>query len=304
MLDVLKTRFQGLIIICEEKASHNYFTNVYGLSRSLYALVTLFSLIFNSTESLFSPLTYKKKEILIAFSNINLFHIFGYDGLIYSKIIAIVILIICVMGYFPRYFGVLQWWVSFSFLNACTIVEGGDQITNNVLLLLIPITLMDSRKNHWINTVSINNNLYKNFIAHVLFCMISIQISVLYLQAGVEKLYKVDEWVDGSAIYYWLNSNLFGMAEYLRPIFFPIINTPKLLFIINWSVIIFELLMAGAIFMEYQKRKKLIYYAVGFHFLIAFFFGLVTFFIAMTATVIIYLIPKDLQIQFLLKKKR
>lgn len=296
MFDVIGNKYRSCINFLDEKSSHNYITNVYGLSRSLFAIVTLSSLLFNNIQSLFSPFTYKKKEVLDSFSNINLFHIFGYEGLFISKIIAIVILIICVIGYLPRIFGILQWWVSFSFFNACTIVEGGDQITNNILLLLIPITLMDNRKFHW-ERGNKENNLYKNFICFVVFTIINIQICILYLQAGIEKLYKVDEWIDGTAIYYWLNSNLFGLTDFFKTILFPIINNQYLLFIINWGVIIFELIMAGAIFMNYKNKKKLIFFAISFHFLIAVFFGLISFFFAMVGVAILYLLPKNNSIQ-------
>ena len=119
-------------------SSKNYITNVYGVSRSLFALGTFITLIFNSNESLFAINQYKLKENLSLINEINLFHLFDYEGLYISKIISLVILLLVIFGIYPRYTGILHWWVSVSFFNAGTIVEGGDQITANVLFFLIP----------------------------------------------------------------------------------------------------------------------------------------------------------------------
>ena len=277
-------------------SSKNYITNVYGVSRSLFALGTFITLIFNSNESLFAINQYKMKENLSLINEINLFHLFDYEGLYISKIISLVILLLVIFGIYPRYTGILHWWVSVSFFNAGTIVEGGDQITANVLFFLIPITLMDNRKNHWIN--SINTNIYKNFTSYWIFQLINLQIAVLYLQAAVEKPFKVPEWVDGTAIYYWLNHNLFGLSSYLEPIINPLFDIPILLFCINWGVIVFELILFGAFFMEKKRKRQLLLFGILFHLSIAIAFGLVSFFIAMSACLIIYLCPKENQFNF------
>lgn len=296
MWNVLKNKCQSIIEKCDDIASEDNFTNVYGLSRSLFALGTLLTLLFNSNYTLFTINQYKKSNLDVYFSDYNLFYLFDYEGLYLSKIIGILILLLVILGYYPRITGVLHWWVSFSFLNSATLIEGGDQITANVVLFLIPITLLDTRKNHW--RISEKSNPYANFIAYIIFYIITIQIAVLYLQSAIEKPYKVEEWADGTAIYYWLNNNLFGLTDYSKIIINPILNIPTLLFIINWSVIIFELTLFGAFFMEGKKKQKLLKYGILFHFAIIILFGLVTFFIAMCGALILYLYPKNKKLTF------
>lgn len=49
---------------------------------------------------------------------------------------------------------------------------------------------------------------YKRIIGNNIIAIISIQMSLLYLHAGIEKIYKLDDWVEGTAIYYIFNDSL------------------------------------------------------------------------------------------------
>gem|GEM_PF-5738772 len=60
-------------------------------------------------------------------------------------------------------------------------------------------------------------------------------------------------------------------------------------FIINWSVIIFELTLFGAFFMPPKRRVFLLLPALCFHFLILVLHGLVSFFFSAAGLLIIYL---------------
>lgn len=276
----------------------SYFTNTYGLGRSLLAFGTLLTLIFNSKYSLIYKPFFEKAKFYNDDYHINLFLYFDYDKLYIPWIISIIILIIVIYGIFPRVTGILHWWVSYSFINAITIVEGGDQITANLTFFLIPITLLDNRKNHWNTQNNYKNNSYANLFAYFWFLIITIQMSILYLQAGIEKPYKVEEWLNGTAIYYWLNNNIFGLNNILRKIFLPVLNYRIILFIINWGVIILELILAGAIFMNDKRKIILFKFAIILHFMIALCFGLISFFFAMLGGLVLYLLPKENNINF------
>ncbi len=286
---------------CESIASKNYFTNVYGFGRTALAFGTLITLLFNGKQILFPAHLFNKVEFGHFVEEINLFFLLGYENLFIARIIGIVILILVISGYRPRITGILHWWVSFSFFQAAVIVDGGDQATAVLTLLLIPITLLDSRKNHW--SKSNNVSKYKNFIAYVMFLIIELQVAVIYLLAGIEKPFKVTEWVDGTAVYYWLNHNIFGTSEFLLSILNPLMNSSFFVSAMTWGTIIFELSLFGIFFMDREKRSKFLKFAILFHFTIILFHGLMSFFFAMLGALVLYLIKKDSHLNLNLNRK-
>ena len=128
---------------------------------------------------------------------------------------------------------------------------------------------------------------------------IRIQASVLYLHAGVAKL-KVNEWVNGTATYYWFTHHYHGAANWLKPLIISITSTQLVVFI-TWSVIIFEILLFAAIFLDPQsyRRKYLLLMGILFHFAIAIIHGLISFFFSMSAVLLLYLLDHSKNIAFI-----
>jgi len=276
--------------------NYNPFTPVYGLARAALAMGTLITILFNDINMLFDKdIFVKLSEIDSHLIKLNLFNVFGYDNLVFSKFLAVSILLIVIIGYFPRYTGILHWWVAFSYNSFSILIDGGDQLTSVLTFLLIPITILDNRKNHW-NLSTSKKTVNTLFIANSFFFIISIQMATVYLQAAVEKLYKLNEWVSGTALYYYMNDPLFGSPSWLLNVISPLLNS-KLIFFLSWSVILLELLLFSALFMNKKNKVVLFYFAVLFHTMIIINFGLFSFFFAMLGVLIIYLLPKNIQIQ-------
>ncbi|WP_439490097.1 sporulation-delaying protein SdpB family protein [Algoriphagus sp.] len=280
----------------------NYFTNVYGLARTLLAIGILIPLIFDSKFTIFPLhlLEINRARGIDFLNSINIFFLFDYEYFFLAKSIAILILVFVVLGITPRWTGILHWWITFSYFTATGLPEGGDQINSILTFLLIPITLLDSRSNHWFAPET--SNRYKNYTAHLVFLIIQIQMAVIYFHAATEKIYKLDLWLDGTALYYWLNDSVFGMSEWLANLINPIINVPFILSMLTWGVFIFELILSAALFMDQNSKRKLLKYAVLFHFLIILFHGLVSFFFAMSGGLLLYLIPKNLNLKIPFKE--
>lgn len=291
MLTALKNNYWTWSSKCEAIASKNYFTNIYGLARSLFALSMAISLLVNSQFELFNQADFIGRQAQ-DFSNVNFFLLFAYKDLIWAKLIALTILITVISGYFPRFTGLLHWWLAISYYQAISIPEGGDQIAANVTFFLVFITLMDTRLNHWNEPHGVESP-YKNFMAYLLFGVIAIQIAVLYLHSAVHKVYNTEEWIDGTAMYYWFNNTVFGLNDTMKVIIQPIIDTPILLFALNWGVIVFELLLFCGILANERTRKNLLICGIVFHLLIAVMLGLYSFFINMSACLILFLAPMD-----------
>lgn len=261
----------------------------FAIGRSILALGTFLSILCNDSYVLF----YSNSRILEnattnSVNHINLFYYFRYENILYAKIIALIILLSVIIGYLPRITCFLHWWVSFSYLNAVTLIEGGDQITMILTFFLIPIMFFRRiNTNHW-SISDRKSNIYSNIIQHMTLSVIRIQMALLYLHAAVGKT-KVPEWIDGTSLYYWFNHPTFGFPAYLGFALTPIINSELILPLVTWGVIAIEFCLFGALFAPERKYKYFLLLGFLFHFSIIFIHGLPNFFLAMFGGLVLYL---------------
>ena len=272
-----------------------YWTNFLGLGRSMLALCTLVNILFSKNNYVFLGLPSK-----FDYSNIeyyNIFYIFK-DNLIFAKIISIIILISVLSGYFPRITAALHWWVTYSFFTSSFTVEGGDQVASILTFLLIPILLLDKRKNHWQEDFHYHS-FYSKTIAFFVYSLIILQISIIYFNASIGKL-NVEEWANGTAVYYWLNDTVFGLNYTLLKMINPLLKSPIFVTILTWGAIGIELALAFAIFGLKQKKLSIIFVSIGFllHLSFAICFGLISFFFAMFGALILYLLAVNNNFNF------
>ena len=281
--------------IIEKIISKNYWTNWLGLSRTLLALSLILTLLLNDKTTLFY--TGLQNESFPKFQQIE-FNLFSWFVNFESAVIfSIVLLIPVLIGFLPRYTCFIHWFVTYSFLNTSMVIDGGDQVASIITFLLIPICTFDDRKWHW----SIEEK-EKSFIAKTVatfaFLLLTFQISIIYFFSAVGK-FKVAEWTNGTAIYYWLTHPLFGAVEYFNPLINIILKNPILTAFLNWSVLILELAIAISIFWTNNNHKKiLLQIGIVFHFFILLFLGIVSFSITMTACLILLLITKNKNYEF------
>ncbi|MEM1320432.1 MAG: sporulation-delaying protein SdpB family protein [Bacteroidota bacterium] len=269
----------------------NPFTWVYGLTRSILALGTLITLTFSSVDVLFDDAIFHEVNAKYLFSDFNFFMIFGWDHLGLAKALAILILLLTASGLYPRITGLLQWWITSSFFYASSIIEGGDQINAIICLLFVPLTLLDNRRWHW-EAVDFSEN--KKFVGNLIFVLIAIQMAMVYLNAATDKIYAAtEEWKLGNAFYYYVNDSYFGYPDWMDPLMEHLLSNSFVVSSLTWGTILLELILFGVLFSNKKVKLALFPLAAIFHLGIAVFLGLVSFFMAMLAGLIIYLVPKD-----------
>jgi antimicrobial peptide system SdpB family protein len=270
---------------------HNYWTNWLGLSRTLLAFSLLITLLSNNKITLFY--TGIQNENYPKFDGLD-FNLFSwFNNLETGVIVSIIVLLLVIIGVFPRYTCIAHWFVTYSFNITCSSVDGGDQVASIITLLLIPICLFDNRKWHWSTIERLDMGFAAKTIATLSYFLLSLQIFVIYFFAAIGK-FKVEEWKNGTAIYYWLTQPLFGVTNFYKPFIDLLLHSPILTAFSSWSVLILELMIAFSIFTSNLKYKKILF-VIGliFHIFIFIFLGIVSFSIIMSSCLILLLISKN-----------
>ncbi len=264
--------------------------NSYNLGRTILAIGTLLTMLTNSNYTLFgNQFISSNNNSIYEYTLFNLLE----NNLIIAKIISIVILLIVILGYYPRITGILQFYITFSFFVACDVIDGGDHIASNLTLLLIPITLLDNSKNHWFESHTIKQT-FNQLIHYSSYLLIRVQVSIIYFHAFIGK-FGIEEWIDGTDTYYWFTHTYFGINDIFVDYIKYFLSFPIVVVLITWGTLFFEFLLSSAIFMKRDNKIRyyLLIFGILFHFSILIIHGLVSFFFTMSAALILYLIPFD-----------
>lgn len=275
-------------------------TNVYGLARSLIAIGSASTLATTSTSALFHP-------VLGAISSgptcdrgpgpLGLFCLLGEGHLEIARWLAVAGLLLVASGWRPRLTGVLHWWLSLSFFSSATLADGGDQISVVLSALLLPVTLCDGRRWHWQSHVARETGLrddLRRLVALAALFVIRVQVAGVYMQASVAK-FSVQEWADGTALYYWASDPTFGASPWLLVLLAPIMSSRVLLTAMTWGAMAFEYLLSAALVMPKRAWGLLLVPGILFHFAIALMHGLPSFSIAMFGALVLYLRPVEMR---------
>ncbi|WP_304452133.1 sporulation-delaying protein SdpB family protein [Nocardiopsis sp. YSL2] len=275
--------------------SGNPWTNTYALARSLTAAALLITLSFNSVDTLFAPneaWEAPKCDGWLRWG--GLFCV--VPSLAWAKALAIAVLLLVVTGWLPRWTALPHVWVSVSLHNSMSMTEGGDQIAAIIALLISPIALLDARRWHWSfkdDPASVNRSgEIRRMVANTSAILIRLQVSVIYLHAAIGKL-AVEEWVNGTAVYYWIHDPQFGPSGLRAALAEGVVSTALGVVLLTWGTLVLELALAYGLVASSPLRKALFWAGVLFHIGIAAALGLVTFGITMIGALLLYLWPRE-----------
>ncbi|WP_328221354.1 sporulation-delaying protein SdpB family protein [Weizmannia sp. CD-2023] len=216
-----------------------------------------------------------------------------------AKWIAIIILLITASGWRPRITGILHWWIAFSLQTSAVTLDGGEQVAQVLTFLMIPITLTDPRKWHWESIKKYDHSikaLHARVVALVCFGCIRFQVSIIYFHAAVAKYFR-EEWIDGTALYYYLSDPMLGLPNFIKKFADPILTSPLVAFF-TWGTTVLELFLFLGLFAKDKWKKPLLISGFILHGLIAIMLGLISFAIIMFAALILYLRPFDKEYKF------
>jgi antimicrobial peptide system SdpB family protein len=270
---------------------------VYGLARSILAISTTLTLALNPVDVLFqSAGGLMPPPLCGGVRDAGLFCA-GPDPagtLELRRWIAVGALLVAASGWRPRITGVIHWWVTFSYQASAILIEGGDQIAAVLTLLLLPVTVTDSRRWHWqslTQTPAISGwNAAARLSAWSSFLAIRLQVAGIYLHAAVAKT-AVTEWADGTAVYYWFTDPSFGAPSWLQPALTPLLANGMVVALFTWGAVAIEFFLFSALVMPHARWRVPFAVGLAFHAAIALVHGLVTFGLTMVAALVLYLRP-------------
>jgi antimicrobial peptide system SdpB family protein len=261
--------------------------NVVMTARLILASSSLLTLIFNDINKLIPKYNIERiKENAYGLEKINIF--FHFENIYIPYFFSIIILILVIFGVLPRLICILHSIVSYSIFYSMLVQEGGDQINSILTFLLIPLCLANNKFIGWKYNFNDNKNYFFNYSVSASLLFIKIQFAILYLNAGISKVFQT-EWANGTAVYYWFYNSVFGAPFWMREAIGFLFKNSFSVTMITWGVIFLEIFLSCAVFFK-QKHKYIIFVlAFSFHFLIFLIHGLPTFWVSMTAGLVLYL---------------
>ncbi|OUS00182.1 hypothetical protein A9Q84_03085 [Halobacteriovorax marinus] len=257
------------------------------IARALIAFSTFLVLILNNEVTLFG-MENGLNHFSSKYEAWNIFFLLGVEEIFLMKLVAIGVLVLSFIGILPRFTILLQLWVHWSFINGSITIEGGDQVAYLVILFLTPLFLIDNRMHMW---KKFDGKISKFKLELIRFCinLVKIQAAIIYFVASVGK-YPVEQWLNGTSIYYWFVDPTFGLPDFLMTIFNPLMKSGWFMFFMGWSVLILELSLATGFIIKNKYKKYLFIGGIGMHFSIFLFHGLPNFMLSMIGILIIYLL--------------
>jgi antimicrobial peptide system SdpB family protein len=255
------------------------------------------TLIFSPSSSIFRPATgLDGAPVCTGARAATLFCLVPRDRLEIARWCAVAILLVVASGWRPRITGILHWWVSFGFFATGVVIDGGDQCAGILSLLLIPVTLTDPRRWHW-DPAPVVREEKRMLVARVALAVTRLQVAGIYFHASVGKL-PVEEWADGTALYYWLLHPSLGAPGWLAAILRPLLLNGPFVALLTWSVLVLEISLFMGLIAPKPTRKWLLVAGVLLHSGIIVLHGLVSFGLTMFGALILLLRPFEQELDF------
>lgn len=213
-----------------------------------------------------------------------------------------VVLVVCFLavasGAAPRVTGLVHPLAALSLMTSLTTVDGGDQAALVFSVLAVPLCLADPRRSHWsawrAEDAESRGAVLRRSTVTVFTLLLRLQISLIYLEAGLAKL-AVPEWSEGTALYYWTIDGYLPPPVFAEPLVRVVATTPLLLLGATYGTLVLELLLGVSLLLRPARvRATLLAVALVFHLMIALTFAIWSFALVMAALVTFLLSPTAL----------
>jgi antimicrobial peptide system SdpB family protein len=205
-------------------------------------------------------------------------------GLLVSRVVAIVVLVVAASGYRPRWTCVPQWFVTAGLTASLAQPYGADTAAVLATLLLIPMLLGDDRTWHWTRPTTPLAPMWRGS-SYAAWLALRCQIVVIYLDAAISKM-TVPQWRAGTAMYTVFVDPNYGLPLAVRHALSSIVSSPVVIAPLTWGVIALELGIAVCALASRRARRIGVVLAVLLHGGIVLTVGLFSFGAVMMALVL------------------
>lgn len=251
-----------------------------GVARTMLAVSSAGTLLFNRGNDLFLGMPGEAVgPACQGLGKIGLFCVIESRGM--ASLLGVMILGIVASGLWPRFTCIPHWWVASSLFLSASVADGGEQVAAVLTVLLVPICITDGRRWHW-SAPPATASPVSALIARTGLLAIHVQVTFLYFHAAVGKL-GVEEWANGTAIYYWFLDPLVNAPGWLVALAGTTFGTLAL----TWGTLVIEGALAFSLFMPHRVRQIVIGSGFALHLGIWITMGLASFSIAMFAALLL-----------------
>jgi antimicrobial peptide system SdpB family protein len=191
--------------------------------------------------------------------------------------------------------GVVHAWLAFSLQANALMIDGGDNAAAVLALLLVPVTLTDPRRWHWQKAPPAARTTRDDalrLVALVTLTAVRVQVAGIYFLASIGK-FGVEEWTNGTAVYYFSQSPIFGASGVVSSLLRPLVVSAIGVTAITWSVLVLEYLLSAALVMPKRAWGALLVMGIGLHAGIIAIHGLWSFSTVMFGALVLYLRPPE-----------
>lgn len=216
-----------------------------GSGRTLIALAQLSILCFTPTAYLFVPVSGEpQKPHCEGWKGLTAYCLGNDDFRPWVSILLIALLMVVASGFFPALTAVPHYWATVSISTGISLPDGGEAAAQVITLFLVFLLLGDRRKTHWHraspSTRPRNVLLGLTWAAH---WGLRLQMAWIYVNAAIPKL-SVQEWKDGTAVYYITRGEFFGAPKHLQELIYWATSMPLVELLLTWGTIAAELTIA------------------------------------------------------------
>lgn len=257
----------------------------------MMALAQLSVLVFTPSQYLFVPVggqTLTDKCASEAIFKVSAYCISPENQTTVTYMMIAALLVVAA-GILPRYTSILHFWVSLSIGLAISLPDGGETIMQVVSFFMMLACVADGRLWHWQDSLNGRRNSPRSLLgfAWAGTWFVRIQVAYIYIHSGLAKL-AIDQWQDGTAVYYVARMEYFGAAGIFDDLFRSLTAVPAIALLSTWGTIVLEVALGLLILMN-RKGAGVIAIAICafIHVWIAAMIGILSFAAIMVGAVVV-----------------
>lgn len=277
--------------VADMVGGHDLRSRWFGVGRSVIAIAELSVLLLTPMKALLVPVVsmgdFPRCNSVRAASALCLGGASVNDEV--RRWVLVAVLLAVASGYRPRWTAIPHAWATYSIAVSIAVPDGGESIAMIMCFLMVPIALADDRTWHWQPPTSTLSPSWRA-LSFVAFLAIRVQIAFLYLDSAISK-FGVADWANGTAEYYFLRDNMFGVGAPWDSLLLWLSKSPLIVVALTWGALLIELAIGICLLSSHRRRRAAMVMDIVLHGSIVLTMGLWSFALVMIGSSIVCATP-------------